>query len=81
MQCRITTIGENTAGSPYLSGGCHLVDASNERIMKTIDALKELNVQRVGVSHCTGPRAAAIMANELGERFFFNMVGTRVQMP
>ena len=62
-------------------GGCHLVDAANERIMKTVEALKELDVQRVGVSHCTGPRAAAIMAHELGERFFFNMVGTRVHLP
>ena len=62
-------------------GGCHLVDASEERIMKTVAALKELDVQRVGVSHCTGLRAGAIMAHELGDRFFFNMVGTRVQIP
>ncbi len=61
-------------------GGCHLVDASNERIMKTIDALKKMNVQHVGVSHCTGLRAGAIMAHELGDKFFFNMVGTRVNV-
>jgi 7,8-dihydropterin-6-yl-methyl-4-(beta-D-ribofuranosyl)aminobenzene 5'-phosphate synthase len=61
-------------------GGCHLVDASTERIMKTIDALKELGVQHVGMSHCTGLRASAIMAHELGDHFFFNMVGTRVQI-
>jgi len=62
-------------------GGCHLIDAPDDRIMKTISALKELDVQRVGVSHCTGLRAAAMMAHELGDRFFFNTAGTRVQVP
>jgi len=62
-------------------GGCHLIDASEERIKKTIDALKNLDVRRVGVSHCTGLRAAAMIAAELGERFFFNMAGTRVSVP
>jgi len=61
-------------------GGCHLVHASEERIRKTIDALRELDVQRVGVSHSTGLRAAAIMAHELGDRFFFNMAGTRLRV-
>jgi len=61
-------------------GGCHLIDASTERIMKTAAALKELDVQHVGMSHCTGLRASAIMAHELGDRFFFNMVGSRVQV-
>ncbi len=62
-------------------GGCHLVDASEERIMKTISALKELQVERVGVSHCTGLRAGAMMAHELGDRFFFNTSGTTVSVP
>jgi len=58
-------------------GGCHLVDAPEERIMKTIAALKELDVKHVGVSHCTGLRAGALMARELGDRFFFNMACSR----
>ena len=62
-------------------GGCHLMDASEERIMKTIAALKDLDVQRVGVSHCTGLEAAAMMAVELGSRFFFNTAGTVVTVP
>ncbi|GAI00116.1 unnamed protein product, partial [marine sediment metagenome] len=43
-------------------GGCHLMDASEERIWLTIAALKELGVQRLGVCHCTGLPASAIMA-------------------
>lgn len=62
-------------------GGCHLVDASEERIMKTIAALEELDVKKVGVSHCTGLRASVMMAHELGDRFFFNNAGNRVDIP
>lgn len=58
-------------------GGCHLIGSSEERIWMTISALKEMDVQSIGVSHCTGLPAAAIMARELGDRFFFNNAGTR----
>jgi len=57
-------------------GGCHLVNASEERIWLTIAALKELGVGRLGACHCTGMAASAIMAQEFGERFFFNNAGT-----
>jgi len=62
-------------------GGCHLVGASEERVLLTIAALKELDVQRIGVSHCTGMPAAAIMAQELGDKFFYNNAGTRTDHP
>jgi 7,8-dihydropterin-6-yl-methyl-4-(beta-D-ribofuranosyl)aminobenzene 5'-phosphate synthase len=61
-------------------GGCHLMGASEERLWLTIAALKELGVQRLGVSHCTGLPASAIMAQEFGERFFFNNAGTRISL-
>jgi len=60
-------------------GGCHLIAATEERIWLTIAALKELGVQRLGVSHCTGPVASAIMAQEFGDRFFSNNAGTRIK--
>jgi len=61
-------------------GGCHLVGASEERIWLTIAALKELRVQKIGVSHCTGMAAAVVMAQEFGENFFFNNAGTRTEL-
>jgi len=61
-------------------GGCHLMDASEERVWLTIAALKELGVQRLGVSHCTGLPASAIMAQEFGDSFFFNNTGTRLSL-
>ena len=35
-------------------GGTHLFRASKERIGKTIAALREMGIQKLGVSHCTG---------------------------
>ena len=62
-------------------GGCHLISASPERIRSTIAALKELGVQKLGVSHCTGLPAAVIMAQEFGDKFFFNNAGTSINLP
>ncbi|MFC1916862.1 MBL fold metallo-hydrolase [Chloroflexota bacterium] len=62
-------------------GGCHLISASEERVWSTIAVLKELDVQSLGVSHCTGLPAAVIMAQEFGDRFFFNNTGTSVNLP
>ena len=61
-------------------GGCHLIGSDEERIWKTIAALKELEVKKIGVSHCTGLPAAVILAHEFGEDFFFNNVGTRIEL-
>jgi 7,8-dihydropterin-6-yl-methyl-4-(beta-D-ribofuranosyl)aminobenzene 5'-phosphate synthase len=61
-------------------GGCHLIDATEERVWLTIAALKELGVQRIGVSHCTGLPASAIMAQEFGDKFFFNNAGTKTSL-
>ena len=62
-------------------GGCHLTNASEERIWLTIAALRELDVQRLGLSHCTGLPAASLMAQEFGEKFFFNNAGTSIDLP
>jgi len=62
-------------------GGCHLISASPERIRLTIAALKELGVQKLGVSHCTGLPAAVIMAQEFGDKFFFNNAGNSINLP
>ncbi len=61
-------------------GGCHLINSSVERVYQTIGALQELDVQKVGVSHCTGQEASAIMAQALGERFFYNNACTRIDI-
>jgi len=61
-------------------GGCHLLNATEERVWLTIAALKELEVQRLGVCHCTGLPASAIMAQEFGDGFFFSNAGTSISL-
>jgi 7,8-dihydropterin-6-yl-methyl-4-(beta-D-ribofuranosyl)aminobenzene 5'-phosphate synthase len=61
-------------------GGCHLISSGPERIERTIAALKELGVKRLGACHCTGLAASVMMAREFGERFFFNNAGTALNL-
>jgi len=62
-------------------GGTHLLYASEERLEKTAAALKEMGVQYLGVSHCTGFASSAYLAQEFGDRFFLNNAGTRFTLP
>ena len=62
-------------------GGSHLIGSdSGPQIQATIEALKKLDAQKVGMSHCTGLPASVEMAQELGERFFFNNAGTVIDV-
>lgn len=62
-------------------GGWHLAGATEERIWRTIAALREMGVEKIGVSHCTGLPASVILAREFGDSFFFNNTGRRVNFP
>jgi len=57
-------------------GGIHLFSASEHRVRLTLEEIRRLDIQRIGVSHCTGPHASALLAKEFGDRFFFNQAGT-----
>lgn len=48
-------------------GGTHLISADENRLQKTIAALRELKPQHLIVSHCTGFAAAARLMRELPE--------------
>ena len=61
-------------------GGSHLLHASEKRLRQTIDALKEVNVQRLGLCHCTGVITLGLLAKEFQERFFLNNSGTIVNI-
>jgi 7,8-dihydropterin-6-yl-methyl-4-(beta-D-ribofuranosyl)aminobenzene 5'-phosphate synthase len=62
-------------------GGTHMGFASEEQIGRTVESLKEIGVERLGVSHCTGPKVGARLAHEFGERFFTNNTGTVIEFP
>jgi len=61
-------------------GGAHLISASEEQIWLTIAALRELNVQKLGLCHCTGLPATSILAQEFGDKFFFSNTGTITEL-
>jgi len=56
-------------------GGLHLGKASDGKLAKIIDHLREFDLDMIGVGHCTGPRAFLALANEFEDRVFLNTVG------
>ena len=59
-------------------GGAHLEPADQEQVQLTIESLQALEVERVGLCHCTGLSAIGSLAHALGDRFFYNVAGTVV---
>ncbi|MBN2570131.1 MAG: MBL fold metallo-hydrolase [Deltaproteobacteria bacterium] len=62
-------------------GGTHLFPASDERVERTINELIDLDVKKVGISHCNGFYASMRVAQALGDRFFLNNAGTQITLP
>lgn len=50
-------------------GGFHLIEASEERINKTVGALAEMGLELVVSGHCTGLKALSRMSEQLGDKF------------
>jgi len=62
-------------------GGAHLIRASEDRIKKTVNDLKDMGIKKLGASHCTGFPAQARLFQEFGDAFFLNNTGTRIVLP
>ena len=62
-------------------GGTHLGAAPREQLEETVTALRAYGIRKLGVSHCTGLPAAARLAREFGDAFFFNVAGTVTELP
>jgi len=60
-------------------GGTHLMEADGERLRKTIDDLKEMNINFIAVSHCTGEDNLETIKNNFGEKFIFNCTGNVIR--
>lgn len=56
-------------------GGTHLVEADEERLVKTMEAFRSCGVSKVAVSHCTGEKGIACAQAEFGENFVLNNTG------
>ena len=62
-------------------GGSHLVTSSADRIGKTIEVLQELEVQKLGLCHCTSLPAMTALAQAFGKRYIFNNAGRVIDLP
>jgi len=57
-------------------GGFHLGDKRENQIASILTSLRELGVQRVAPSHCTGREAINMFADEYGDKFIRSGAGT-----
>ena len=58
-----------------LIGGTHMGFLEEEQLEKTIAALTEFPLQKIGTSHCTGLAPAMRLMQAFGDRFFFANAG------
>lgn len=57
-------------------GGTHLDFLTSGQLEESIGFLKKIKFEKIGVSHCTGIRAAFRLQQEFGGRFFYGCVGS-----
>jgi 7,8-dihydropterin-6-yl-methyl-4-(beta-D-ribofuranosyl)aminobenzene 5'-phosphate synthase len=73
----IRTLTGNAAICAVL-GGMHLLNADESRMSATVRALRDMNVQRLGLAHCTGLAAMARLYHEFPQNCFPCTTGIRV---
>jgi 7,8-dihydropterin-6-yl-methyl-4-(beta-D-ribofuranosyl)aminobenzene 5'-phosphate synthase len=61
-------------------GGTHLGPASDEQFDATVDYLKQLDFDRLGVSHCTGQIRSAQLYAHFPNKVFFANVGSTLKV-
>lgn len=61
-------------------GGTHLDFLMPEQLEESIGALKKIKIEKIGVCHCTGMRAASRLQQEFGDRFFYGHVGSFLEI-
>jgi len=76
-------VRELTGGRPIhaVIGGMHLVAASQDRLDRTVEALRELNVGLIAPAHCTGAPAQARLGSEFPDRWESCHVGSQFEFP
>ena len=57
-------------------GGLHLGQASDEKLAKIVDHLHNFGLEKIGLGHCTGPKAFVALSNAFQEKVFLNTVGS-----
>ncbi len=61
-------------------GGTHLDFLTPEQMKASVKALEKVEVEKIGVCHCTGMRAAFRLQQKFGDRFFYGHVGSSLEL-
>jgi 7,8-dihydropterin-6-yl-methyl-4-(beta-D-ribofuranosyl)aminobenzene 5'-phosphate synthase len=61
-------------------GGTHLDFLTPEQLEESIKILRKMEIEKMGVCHCTGMRAAFRLHQEFGDRFFYGHVGSSLDL-
>jgi 7,8-dihydropterin-6-yl-methyl-4-(beta-D-ribofuranosyl)aminobenzene 5'-phosphate synthase len=61
-------------------GGTHLDFLAPEQLEESIKALRKMQIERIGASHCTGMGGAFRLHQEFGDRFFYGHVGSTLDV-
>ena len=61
-------------------GGTHLDFLTSEQLEESIQSLKTIPFERIGVSHCTGMKAASRLHQEFGDRCFQGCGGSVLEV-
>jgi len=61
-------------------GGTHLDFLTPEQLEESIIFLKKTKIEKIGVSHCTGMRAACRLHQEFGDRLSYGCVGSVLEI-
>jgi 7,8-dihydropterin-6-yl-methyl-4-(beta-D-ribofuranosyl)aminobenzene 5'-phosphate synthase len=69
--------GRNTIHA--ILGGLHLGQASDAKLEKIVDHLQAFELEKIGVGHCSGPKAFLALANAFKEKVFLNTVGNLIE--
>jgi len=78
----INDVTERTGKDKFYAilGGTHLDFLTPEQLEDSIKTLKKIKIERIGVCHCTGMRAAFRLQQEFGDRFFYGHVGSSLNL-
>jgi len=60
-------------------GGIHLIDATTDRMDRTIHELRKFDIGKLALCHCTGMLAMVKLYEAFGDKLLFNHVGTRIE--
>jgi len=72
----LSNISERVDISIYsVLGGTHLVEADAHRLERTAEAFRNMKLQQIAVSHCTGEQGIEVIRREFEEKFIRNNTG------